>query len=610
MSWEIGNSVVFDVEVYPNFFLVSFMDVESGDIWHTAKSEYHKLDVAGILQAYARFKLIGFNSLGYDELVIDQVLKGIDPYEASKLIINKALVRYNADIKYKIPNHIDVQDVCPLRGSLKLYGARLHCHTIRSLPYEPDKHLTLEEMNDVIAYCGNDLKVTALVYNNLQEQIKLRELMSETYSVDLRSKSDQAVAETVLIKKVEEENGTWVKKVIEPPSSVEYKVPPFISFKNPLINEFLTKLESHKFKIESDGSKKGCLVKPAILEKTFTLAKNTFKLGIGGIHTTEKQVSYRAGDYKIFDFDVTSYYPAIKLKLGIYPPQCGPAQIRVFKNITEERVSAKKNNLSAVSNALKIVLNGSIGKENSFYSKLYNPQGFLAIVITGQLSILMLAEMFHEVGITVISANTDGITVKIENERQEIDCNRIVEQWQRSTSFSLEKNEYVLYCARDVNSYVAVLANGKVKSKGEFANPWEDENSIFRFHKNPDSQICKEALQLFLAKRIPYEETIRNCKDMRKFTIVCNAKGGAHKDGVSLGSVLRFYWSRSSPGPIRYITSGNSIPLSDGARPMQDLLTDVPPDLDYQRYIKVVDQYLIDIGYNFKKQMSLDDLLN
>ena len=85
---------------------------------------------------------------------------------------------------------------------------------------------------------------------------------------------------------------------------------------------------------------------------------------------------------------------------------------------------------------------------------------------------LMLCEELELNDIPIISANTDGIMVKVyEDKREEFD--RITKEWQNKTGMSADSD--VLHCliARDVNNYIAQFrSKGKLKDelKGDF-NP-------------------------------------------------------------------------------------------------------------------------------------------
>ena len=45
--------------------------------------------------------------------------------------------------------------------------------------------------------------------------------------------------------------------------------------------------------------------------------------------------------------------------------------------------------------------------------------------------------------------------------------------------------------SRDVNNYIAIKKDGKIKSKGAYAKP---EYAAERLHKNPTAQVCLDAV--------------------------------------------------------------------------------------------------------------------
>ena len=69
---------------------------------------------------------------------------------------------------------------------------------MQDLPLEPDAIILPEQFALMREYCANDLHTTQMLYEKLYQQIALRQSMSEQYGVDLRSKSDAQIAETVI----------------------------------------------------------------------------------------------------------------------------------------------------------------------------------------------------------------------------------------------------------------------------------------------------------------------------------------------------------------------------------------------------------------------------
>ena len=82
----------------------------------------------------------------------------------------------------------------------------------------------------------------------------------------------------------------------------------------------------------------------------------------------------------------------------------------------------------------------------------------------------MLIEALEEKQIEVISANTDGILVKLHNNKKDT-FKQICKEWEKHTQFNLEYNQFVKYARRDVNNYTALTNENKIKNKGIFTPP-------------------------------------------------------------------------------------------------------------------------------------------
>jgi hypothetical protein len=86
------------------------------------------------------------------------------------------------------------------------------------------------------------------------------------------------------------------------------------------------------------------------------------------------------------------------------------------------------------------------------------------------------------------------------------------------------------------------------------------------------------------------------CKDINEFVSGRTVKGGGEYDGEYLGKVVRWYYSTQSTGYLSYLTNGNKVPKTDGAKPMMDLPDEIPADLNYQWYIDEANSKLEDLG--------------
>lgn len=589
--------LVFDAESYPNYFMVGF---KIGDKYFKLSDDFNPHMLCWMLMSY---RSIGFNSIDFDLPLLwaayydrnPQFLKNVTnaliftdkrPQEVAK--------EYNFKIYSLQPRqHVDLINVCPLRGSLKLYGARLHAKRLQELPYPDDKFLEEEEIKIVDEYNCNDLDLTGLIKDFCKERIELRQALSIDYDEDLMSKSDAQMAEAVIPKEVAKLNGKWAKRpIIEPGTIYRYSCPQFLQFATKPMQDLLAKVKRADFIVQPNGK----IALPEELKTAVQIGKGIYRLGIGGLHSSEECVGYFSNDeYKLVDRDMISYYPRIILNLGLYPIALGPNFLVVFQGFKDSRVIAKKNKNFTKDKGLKIFLNGMSGKLSDFYSKMYSPHLTMQMTVTGQLTLLMFIEILECQGIQVISANTDGIVIYCKRKDEE-KLLYWIKYFEQITQFETEETEYSKYYARDVNAYFAVKTNGEVKVKGPYSEVGSQSGT--QLDNNPIMLICSDAIKQYLANSVPIEQTIRNCTDITRFVTVRQVKGGAHKNGDYLGKVVRYAYYKKVTGTINYVLTGNKVPDTDGAYPLQDLPDEFPADrIDYDRYIRETRNILMDIGY-------------
>jgi len=639
MAVPAGSVFVFDVECYRNFFYVAFKCLANGKFVAFERSPDYDFPEMKLRWMLWRFCLVGFNSASYDIPMVELAAKGLscnDLKEASDFIIKsginygtKKVTPFDIEKKYRIQigkyNHIDLFNVCPVNGgvsanpaSLKLYSGRLHAERMQDLPFPESHILTAEDAAIVRPYCCNDLANTELLFNELAPEIKLRMEMSEEYGIDLRSRSDAQIAEAVINSELQKVLGYYPRKpTLSADLVLQYNAPDFISYRSQQLRDMFEVVKNARFYLDGLGSP----IMPDEIDKLkVKIGNSVYKLGMGGLHSTEKKISHKATDEIILaDNDVESFYPRIILNQRLFPSHLGEAFLQVYNAIVETRIHAKSEAAKAkkagdkagakrwktIADSLKITINGSFGKLGNKYSTLYAPQLMLQVTITGQLVLLMLIEMLEEAGISVISGNTDGIVSKYHKDRHN-EVRAIIAEWEKRTAFKTEETRYSAVYSRDVNSYVAIKTDGGdeearflderlgVKTKGAYCERGSALNSILS--KNPEALVCSDAVISFLKNGTPVEKTIRECKDIRRFVSVKNVKGGGEKNGQYLGKVVRWYYPKGEAGYIAYVGSGNKVGKTDGARPLMDLPTEFPDDVNYEWYINEAVDMLYDCG--------------
>lgn len=600
-----GGILIGDTECFINYFFIGFKCIRTGK-YLVLEAPFNPQKLSWIMHNYT---VIGFNWIKYDNCMIwysfaNQNLERLKQLSDAIIISGMWHLETQKEFGYKIfpTKIIDLLEVCPLRGSLKLYGARLHSPRIQELPYSPHQELTNEQKTIVKHYNFNDLDVTELAFNNLKEQLALRSSLSQQYNSDLMSKSDAQIAESVIGNELKAITGYWPKKPqIDSELFFNFKTPPNLFFQTDYLKGILQRIEGIKFSIYGDT---GRLERSEMNDIRVTIGNSIYRMGSGGLHSSEECRAIKTcEDYIIKDVDVASFYPAIVINQKLYPKHLGPEFTKVYTGIRDRRIAAKRAKRIAESENLKVTINGTFGKTGSPYSFLYAPEMTIQITVGGQLYLLMLIEILELNGIPIASANTDGIVALCPHSKVQLLAD-LIKKWEQITGFETEETEYESIYSRDINSFIAVkrTTEGKCSFKGKnnYYDPWRPQNAkdaYWRFQKNPTHQICVEAIEKLISEGTPPETTIKACQDITKFVCVKNVKGGAHKDGEYLGKVIRWYYAVDTIGTINYILSNNKVPESDRAKPCMDLPDVLPTDIDYQWYIDKTKEMLEDCGY-------------
>jgi DNA polymerase elongation subunit (family B) len=575
------TQLFFDTECYPNYFLIVFKDL-NGNEECFVKDENNVLPVARIKKLLETRQTIGFNSRLYDIPMITYALSGVSNSllkEMSDRIINESV--YNTLCEYQLwcpkeYDHIDIINVAIGKNGLKMYGARINTPYLQDLPYDPSSSLTKEDKAIIKKYCSNDVDITKNLYLHLKNEIDIRTAINDEYNVDVRSKSDAQIAEVLINKQLVSSK----KKIAS--FDFKYKSPRYIGFRTATLCDLLEKFENIDFK--------GVTGDRLFTNKTIdeiSINDVPYSCGIGGLHSKEEaRTVFASDDEYIIDIDVVSYYPTIILNNKYCPDNYNAWEfLEFYQKIYDDRIIAKKENNTGKANVYKIILNGSFGKFGDQYSSLYSPKLLIHTTITGQLSLLMLIEELEEFGCNILSANTDGITVKLKKDNYNIFKN-IITGWEARCNFKTEEVRYKSLHNQSVNSYIAVKEDGTLKCKGLFGS---DDIS-----RNPAIKICKEAIFSYLLDKRKVEDTIMNAKqDPSNFIMVRKCTKGGYWKGEHLGKVVRWYWSTQGE-PITN-PKGDKVANTDDAFPIMNM-EDKIADIHYDKYIAKTYELLESIG--------------
>lgn len=629
--------VIFDSEIVPSHYLFKAKRLTDGKIVSLWGGQEAHMERLGALLRNPGLVWVGFNSNSFDIPLAIAAAGGRSVAElkamATDIIDNRKpawMTMRDYGIEYPEGlNTIDLIEVAPgVMVSLKMYGARMNSPSLIDMPFHHDDWLTAEDAKVLDLYCGNDLEETERLYNKVKGQLELREKMSERYSINLMSKSDAQMAETIIAKEL----GLLRAGKSDIPKTVKYAVPSFVQPRNPVLQDILQRCVRHTFNIKQSN---GAVELPEFLEKEPVLLGNgVFQMGIGGLHSKhDKCVHYVATPtFQIVDADVGSFYPNILLNAGYVPRGLGARFVEIYRRFVNERLDAKAEvqRLEAIKTRTfdqelelaaakimadggKIMVNGTFGKLGSCFSKIYAPDLMLGITLTGQFYLLSVIDELVTLGVTIISANTDGITFGGTPELVAM-AKVMIEIYGWVSNFEFEFTEYKSISMKDCNNYIAVKTDGKIKAKGLYAPAG--------LMKNPTNEVCSLAAQAYLSCGRSIKSFILEHFTLEHFPDFLQARtvnggavwfdatqeveddqGKARIVGVGphhLGRVARWYYSTDPERQygIRYVKGNNLVPKSTGGRECMALPKTLPADVDIQRYINEAIEHLHNMGVN------------
>ena len=253
-------------------------------------------------------------------------------------------------------------------------------------------------------------------------------------------------------------------------------------------------------------------------------------IGFGGIHGAVNNYIEEDGKRIIRNYDVASLYPSLMIKCG-YTSRNIPSP-ESFEKVYNDRLHAKRTGDKRTSDTLKLVLNTTYGAMLNQYNDLFDPLMGRSVCISGQLYMTELATAYVEncKTIKLIQVNTDGIMFSIdEDEMSKIYA--INDEWQTRTGFQLEEDKIKKIVQKDVNNYVMVTMDDKVKVKGSYLT--YGISKVGAWNINNNATIVNKALIEYFVNGTPVEETINNCNDILEFQFIAKA-GSKYKEAYLL----------------------------------------------------------------------------
>jgi hypothetical protein len=474
MKYDI---IAYDFEVFSKakWWMVVFIDYETREktiILNNKQEleEYYRLHKDDIF--------IGYNSRGYDQWILKGILLGKDPFKINDGIIEEDKKGHQLlrNAKEVVLNNFDVAN--PMNSLKQLEGFMGSMIKESSVPFDLDRPLTEDEIQETIKYCTHDVEETIKVFEYKKEDFDSQLLLIETFDLgmDMFNKTKAQLSAHIL--------GTVKQESIDDEFDFEFP-------KTLILNKYKYIQDWYRNPRNLTYDRK--------LEVEVAGCPTTF--AYGGVHGA-KSNCFREGI--ILCFDVASLYPSIMINYNCLSRNV--LEPKKYEEIKHQRLEFKKQKDKRQA-PLKIVLNSTYGILKDKNNPFYDPRMSNQVCVTGQLLLLDLVEKVEHLG-EVLQMNTDGVYMYMKDMESVEKVKQIAHEWERRTMLELEFDIYAKIYQRDVNNYIIVDENGHYKSKGCVKK------------KSPidyDLPIITKAIINYCVNDIPIEDTINNCDDLMEF---------------------------------------------------------------------------------------------
>lgn len=471
----------YDFEVFKYDWLVVIIDPTTD-----TKTVIHN-DREALIKYYEAHKneiWIGYNSRNYDQYILKSILLGFDPKKINDYIILDGVKGWQIDNRFRDYQLYDF-DIMVLNTGLKQLEAFMGNNIKETeVPFDIDRALTPAELEQTIYYCTHDVEQTIEVFirNKTEFDAQLALIKIFGLSIASISKSQAQLAATILHARKKELYDEWEIRLPDTLQLDKYK---FVAdwFLNPVNHNYEKQLETD-------------------------IAGVPHVFAWGGVHGAIKQYNYVCKPDEMFVMaDVSQLYPFLMWRYKLLSRGCPERAYSIIKETIDTSIRLKNEGKKKEREPYKRFNNIIYGAEGDPTNAMYDPLHRNLVCVFGQVLILDLIEKIESFA-KLIQSNTDGILLKIKNTDFDKldDC---VYAWEQRTGLTMTFDNFEKVFQGDVNNYVVVDYDGKMKTKGQYVKKLSDLDN--------DLPIVNEAIVKCLTEGVEPAETINACNEMIKF---------------------------------------------------------------------------------------------
>lgn len=558
--------IIYDFEIFKYDWMVCWLDTSTRKLHHIVN------DKAKLERFYEYYKsqiMVGYNSRNYDAWILKSILCDFNPWDMNVWLIEKEQKGFMFS---KLLNKFPIMNYdCSVgfRGLKELEAFMGHDIRESSVPWNVNRKLTNQEIEETLKYCKHDVMETFHVFVETKEEFESHIGLIREYQMPL-----------IEVNKTKAQLSAMILGAVKKKWNDEFEV------------RFPDTLQMGKYEWIKDWYRNWA---DNVQDYKVNLKTNIngvpHTLGNGGLHGA---IEKYYGDGYYLMADVASYYPALMIEYDYLSRNV--KEPKKYRQIRDERIVMKRNK-DPRQQPRKIVLNGTFGASKDQYNNLYDPLQANNICIAGQ---LMLVDLLDKLDgkCQLIQSNTDGILVKLYSLEDRDHIISICNEWSKRTRMELEFEDYRKVIQKDVNNYIIVDDKGEVKRKGAYVK----KLSVL----DNDLPIVNKAIVDYFIKGTPVKDTILasdNLIDFQKITKISSKYECASYNGVVLNNkVYRCFASLDSKDGSLYKKHKSKDGLDKTPSTPVNCFIDnsditdkkCPPKLDKQWYIDLANERIKD----------------
>ncbi len=183
--------VFFDVEVYPNLFVVCWKFQGSDNVVKMINPKPHEVE------ALFKLKLVGFYNRRYDNHILYAAAMGATTEELYRL--STKIIEGNRSATYAAAynlSYVDIWEFSSEKKSLKKFEIDLGIlHMELDIPW--DQPVAEKDWDRVVTYCVNDVRATEAVFENRKQDFVARQILTELSGLTINDTTQNHTAKII-----------------------------------------------------------------------------------------------------------------------------------------------------------------------------------------------------------------------------------------------------------------------------------------------------------------------------------------------------------------------------------------------------------------------------